>query len=201
MPKTKHKANLFRLDEQERLLWQKVAATVRPLFPEKHQKGAATDDLDAAMMKEIFCAGDTAAAAPPKPAGKNQKRHDNQSLSINPPVATLSLISRKEQRKLARQHFDAQARLDLHGASQEAAYELLLHFIRANSARNQSLVLVITGKGQRMGGSGILRQLVPKWLETVHFRPYVSAVEVAARHHGGEGALYVRLRRNVIANL
>ena len=54
-------------------------------------------------------------------------------------------------------------------------------------------VLVITGKGASFGSDGVLRQAVPSWFSTPLFKPYVSAYEDAARHHGGQGALYVRL--------
>jgi DNA-nicking Smr family endonuclease len=51
------------------------------------------------------------------------------------------------------------------------------------------LVLVITGK------SGVLRRQVPLWLATVEFRALVISAESAAIRHGGDGALYVRVRR------
>jgi len=251
-PKLEHKHQLFHLAEPERILWQKVTATIRPLSPERRNQDAKpTEFLDAAMMKEMFGAGDTAPliASPSlkksqrpetpshkkfpldklehfpksgnrfwdKKCGKNKeleqisdsiKSHSALERPIKPSetktalaVVVSPISSRKEQRKIARQRFDERSRLDLHGASQDKAYDFLLHFIRANFARNQSFVLVITGKGQRQGGVGILRQLVPQWLETPPFRLYVSAVEVAARHHGGEGAFYVKLRRNLSVNI
>ncbi len=61
-------------------------------------------------------------------------------------------------------------------------------------------VLVITGKG-RMSASdgsrevGVLKRQVPQWLRLPEFRIYVTGFENAHVGHGGEGALYVRLRR------
>lgn len=60
--------------------------------------------------------------------------------------------------------------------------------------------MVITGKGRSLGSEGILRQAVPHWFSTPLFRLLVSAYEDAARHHGGHGALYVRLRRQTRQN-
>jgi DNA-nicking Smr family endonuclease len=58
-------------------------------------------------------------------------------------------------------------------------------------------VLVITGKG-KMGAEserGVLRRQVPQWLSLPEFRSLVVGFEEAHIGHGGEGALYVRVRR------
>lgn len=63
-------------------------------------------------------------------------------------------------------------------------------------ARNARLVLVITGKGARGEGErGVLKRQVPHWLALPEFRTLVVGFENAHITHGGEGALYVRLRR------
>jgi DNA-nicking Smr family endonuclease len=53
----------------------------------------------------------------------------------------------------------------------------------------------VTGKGSSSGGDGVLKRSVPDWLATGPFRLLVSGYDEAARHHGGGGALYVRMRR------
>ncbi|HEX6865609.1 MAG TPA: Smr/MutS family protein, partial [Caulobacteraceae bacterium] len=53
--------------------------------------------------------------------------------------------------------------------------------------------LVITGKGTR--GEGVLRRMAPEWLAAPHLRHIVAGVSEAQRQHGGEGALYVALKR------
>jgi DNA-nicking Smr family endonuclease len=57
------------------------------------------------------------------------------------------------------------------------------------------MVLIITGKGGRGGEAGVLRRQVPLWLALPEFRDLVIGFEDAHIAHGGEGALYVRLRR------
>jgi len=131
---------------------------------------------------------------PGKNPGKNPRKNPEVSLDRTP-VGIPSASSRKARRKMAHQYFDEGALLDLHGVGADAAYDLLLRFIRENIVRNQLLVLVITGKGRSTGSVGILRQLVPQWLASAPFRSHVGAIEVAGRHHGGEGAFYIRLRR------
>jgi DNA-nicking Smr family endonuclease len=61
------------------------------------------------------------------------------------------------------------------------------------------VVLVITGKGARGGDAqserGVLKRMVPLWLRLPEFRAFVIGFESAAIGHGGEGALYVTLRK------
>jgi DNA-nicking Smr family endonuclease len=54
-------------------------------------------------------------------------------------------------------------------------------------------VLVITGRGQRHGGT--LRIMTPRWLDEGSLRPLILAYAQARLEHGGDGALYVLLRR------
>ena len=54
-------------------------------------------------------------------------------------------------------------------------------------------VLVITGKGVQ--GDGILRRRAPEWLGAAHLTHIVAGISEAHRRHGGEGALYVALKR------
>ncbi|MBN9064132.1 MAG: Smr/MutS family protein, partial [Rhizobiales bacterium] len=91
--------------------------------------------------------------------------------------------------------------LDLHGMTQSAAHDALNRFLHRKQREGASLVVVITGKGA--GGSafdpdrerGVLRRMAPHWLRMPDLRPLVLGFEAAAAHHGGDGALYVRLRR------
>ena len=74
---------------------------------------------------------------------------------------------------------------------------MLLRFLNAASLRGARLVLVITGKGGvGQGERGILKRQVPQWLALPEFREWVVGFEKAHIAHGGEGALYVRIRRN-----
>ena len=55
-------------------------------------------------------------------------------------------------------------------------------------------MLVVTGKGSR-GGTGIIRASVAEWVAQPPLRAIVAGVSPAHRRHGGEGAVYVTLRR------
>jgi DNA-nicking Smr family endonuclease len=97
--------------------------------------------------------------------------------------------------KIAKGRVSIGGRVDLHGMTQSEAHNLLLAFLRTAHDRGLRYVLVITGKGSSSGGDGVLKRSVPDWLATGPFRLLVSGYDEAARHHGGGGALYVRMRR------
>jgi DNA-nicking Smr family endonuclease len=90
------------------------------------------------------------------------------------------------------------ARLDLHGRTQADARAALLRFLHDAQVGGARVVLVITGKGARDHGSerGVLKRQVPIWLGQPELRAYVIGFEDAHIGHGGEGALYVRVRRS-----
>jgi DNA-nicking Smr family endonuclease len=90
---------------------------------------------------------------------------------------------------LRRGRLDPEARIDLHGLTQEAAYRSLLNFLTRAQAQGEKLVLVITGKG------GILRTQLPLWLGQPDLRPLVAGLNSAHVRHGGAGAFYVLLRK------
>jgi DNA-nicking Smr family endonuclease len=83
--------------------------------------------------------------------------------------------------------------------TQREAHDALLRFLRSAQDRGVTLVLVITGKGkagaESPGERGVLKRQVPQWLRLPAVRDLVVGFEPAHITHGGEGALYVRLRR------
>ena len=131
-------------------------------------------------------------AAPPKPAAAPRP-------APTPKPPPLMALDRRTRQRLARGAETIEARIDLHGMTQNEAHAALLRFLRRAQERGTKFALVITGKGGRAGDfsgeRGVLRRQVPLWLALPEFRPYVLGVEEAHIGHGGEGALYVRLRR------
>jgi DNA-nicking Smr family endonuclease len=121
-----------------------------------------------------------------------------------PSIPELGSLSRRDMRKIDRGHQPIEARLDLHGMYQSAAHAALRGFLTQSQNRGLRHVLVITGKGRpnsrddMMFGepeTGVLRRMVPLWLGESDLRSIVSGYSEAPRRLGGEGALYVRLRR------
>ena len=107
----------------------------------------------------------------------------------------LTPLGRRLKQRIGRGKEAIDGRLDLHGLTQSQAHAALLRFLRSASERDARLVLVITGKGAREGERGVLKRVVPQWLGLPEFRMLVIGYEDAHVAHGGEGALYIRIRR------
>ncbi|MGI8524699.1 MAG: Smr/MutS family protein [Pseudolabrys sp.] len=165
------------LSEEERVLWTTFTKAIEPLHGRPAGSDAETDP-GAAEPPERLRRGKAPAAPPksePKPAPK-------APLPLAP-------LDRRTKQRVARGKASIDGRLDLHGLTQDEAHGALGRFLRAATAREARLVLVITGK------SGVLRRQVPQWLGLAEFRGLIIGFESAAKQHGGEGALYVRVRR------
>lgn len=99
-------------------------------------------------------------------------------------------------RELRRGVVAVDGRLDLHGEGAESARNKLLDFLKAQRARGERCVLVIHGKGDHSErGVGILRGEISAWLSQGRAREHVAAFATAQPSDGGEGAVYVALRR------
>jgi DNA-nicking Smr family endonuclease len=109
------------------------------------------------------------------------------------------------ENRLRRGALAPQARLDLHGLTEAAAYRALLPFLCAAQRKGAHLVLIITGKGAPPAPDapfdlsserrGVLKSAVPRWLGEAPFAALIAAVRPAHRRHGAGGALYVYLRK------
>jgi DNA-nicking Smr family endonuclease len=104
-------------------------------------------------------------------------------------------LDRRTARRLRRGELPIEDWLDLHGRTQEEAHAALGRFLAAAEAAGRRCVLVITGKGARGEGGGVLRRMVPRWLNEPANRARVVALAPARPRDGGEGALYLLLRR------
>ena len=177
-------------------LWQRLTAAVQPLHAETRKPRATPKSK-----------------TPAKPAtGKIIQPASTKPLPAalpDLPVVRKRTIAGLDQRKadrLRRGELEIDARLDLHGMTQDAAHAALGSFMNRAAARSFRCVLVITGKGaprQRAeqaadvmpARGGILRSAVPRWLAEPTIRSLIVAIHPAAVQHGGDGALYVLLKR------
>jgi DNA-nicking Smr family endonuclease len=171
------------LSRDERVLWTTVTKSIAPLrdLPANDPGDDAAEPVTPARpIKTTTKPGPTVPSLP----GKKSP----------PPLAPLG---RRMKQRVARGKDEIDGRLDLHGLTQSEAHAALLRFLRTASSRGARLVLVITGKGARAaeGERGVLKRQVPHWLALPEFRALVIGFEDAHIAHGGEGALYVRVRR------
>jgi DNA-nicking Smr family endonuclease len=108
------------------------------------------------------------------------------------------------QDRLNRGQLEPQARLDLHGLTQTAAHRTLESFLHGARDRGLRLVVIVTGKGNPRAPDmaawtasphGVLKQMVPRWLAEPPLSHLIARMQGAHMRHGGDGALYVYLRK------
>jgi len=177
------------LSIEDRILWGKVARSARAL-PGRLEDLQA---LEAALLPSEEPASSAAVAQ-----ATNQKPADDGGIRLTasgPRDVRPNPLERPVKRKIAKGRLALEARIDLHGMVQSEAHGFLLSFLLNAHARGLRHVLVITGKGTSIGSDGALKRAVPLWFSLPEFRTLISSYETAARNHGGEGALYVRLAR------
>ena len=177
------------LSPEERSLWEQVAGQTERLGPARRAPSTSKP-----LAKPV--------SKPAQPEPVPAFRIGAKAMKTAPaPAARQAHIAmdHKAFRKMKQGKLAPEARLDLHGLTLDQAHPRLNGFIESSARRGLRLVLVITGKG-RVGGRdtpiptrpGVLRRQVPHWL---HAMPVVLQITEASRNHGGEGALYVYLRR------
>lgn len=181
--------SLRRLTAEEEHLWSAVASTVEPL-----RHGRKIRSSNATRTSK------TAAAGAPSPTARVPLPGPPASSARLPgkrPVSPGS-IARRDLQALARGRAPIEARIDLHGMTQTEAHAALLRFLRRAQSSGAKFALVITGKGGVAAheGRGILRRNVPLWLALPQFHPCVLGFTPADIAHGGDGALFVQLRRS-----
>jgi DNA-nicking Smr family endonuclease len=172
-----------RLTADDEHVWSAVVRTVKSFRHAVHGPArhvAPTPAADAAAVRPAPppVKKKTTVAPPPRPASHG--------------------IERRERELVVRGRAAIDARLDLHGMTQAEAHVALLHFLRRSQAHGAKFVLVITGKGApgaAPDARGVLRRQVPLWLALPDLHACVLGFDAAHAIHGGDGALYVRLRK------
>jgi DNA-nicking Smr family endonuclease len=177
-----------RLSDDERVLWKGVTRSIAPLRKSLALEPDGAEPATAPSPPKPRAKPAPAIAAPVAPPKR-----------VAPPAPSLAPLTRRTKKRIARGNHAIDGRLDLHGMTQAEAHDALFGFLRAKQVRGAKVVLVITGKGARGsddgGGRGVLKRMVPMWLGMPDFRGLIVGFESAAVGHGGEGALYVSLRK------
>ncbi len=178
-----------KLTRDEISLWRKVTEQAKALHPE------TAIPVPAPAPK-------TPAVTRPKPKPHKPPLAQSVSREPTPPVRAPLSMDRKTFGRMTRGKLKPERRVDLHGMTQDRAHSALTRFILTAQADGKRMVLVITGKGRPGHGPdpipqarGILRRQVPHWLEIPPLAQVVLQVTPAHIRHGGDGALYVYLRR------
>lgn len=183
------------LRPEELSVWRLVAGTVHPLpgraAPKPPAEAFPSPAVGRADLPQASGVGKRVAGAAPEPKpptrpGRRPVHPPHKGEGKDP-------IEPRRKHRIAREREPIGARLDLHGLDQDRARAVLEGFLLRAWDEGYRAVLVITGKGVQ--GDGILRRRTPEWLAAPHLAHIVAGISEAARHHGGEGALYVALKR------
>jgi DNA-nicking Smr family endonuclease len=178
-----------RVTPEELELWRHVAQTARPIKSKRRVAAPKAETPDAPAPKAEALKPAAPAAAPPKP---------KPPMPAKPHALTHGLshgIDRRQAERFRKGKLPIDGKIDLHGRTQQDAHDDLLAFLKRAHAAGKRNLLVVTGKGMTTSKVGILRQAVPRWLNEPAFRSLVLAFDYAEPQHGGEGALYVLVKR------
>ncbi len=166
-------------------LWQDVVKDLKPLKPRPE--------------KEVV---------PTPPLKRSPKREENQTVfPAFPQQSARHSLDRNSKNRLKKGEIPIEARLDLHGRTLAAAHKELMHFLKNSYVSGLRCVLVITGKGRSSGqkndplpvqtpSRGVLHQSLSLWLEHPDLSGIILGVSPARPQHGGDGAVYILLRRD-----
>ncbi len=208
------------LTVEEEALWNHAARSMAPLRkPKPRVLDGADEALFAELMEMDGVAPPKRRAKPDRPKPTSlpglPERPDAGSTAKARATPDLADFDRKSAKRLRSGAIDIEARIDLHGMREHEAHGQLRRFLYSCQASNKRWVLVITGKGaprrtgwfsddgepdtvenfERSSPRGVIRRNVPRWLTEPDLRAIVVSFTEAGAQHGGEGALYVQLRK------
>jgi DNA-nicking Smr family endonuclease len=192
------------LSEEEHALWQHAARDLKPLKVKKERTPAHGGETPTAARPQALAP----VRAEPAPRTRGREPAAKPQAAKIPAAPPLADLERRKTRAIGTGRIDIEARIDLHGLHQAEAHAALNRFLTRAHADGRRWVLVITGKGAPLDREraaddvgyanverGVLRRNVPIWLAEPGLRAIVVGYATAAIRHGGEGALYVQLRR------
>lgn len=212
MKKPAGKGGRKHLHDDDHDVWSHTAQSIEPLKKAKDRHHPAVESAQAGKphtpAKVHTEPAKTKAAHKTEKAAAMQKPQPSHVTLPKPAVPPIATFDRKKARKIRSGQVDIEAKIDLHGMRQDEAHVALVRFLHRCQSKGQRWVLVITGKGKladrdhdepfdmtRQRERGVLKRNVPRWLDEPDLRPLVVSYTTAAIQHGGEGALYVHLRK------
>jgi DNA-nicking Smr family endonuclease len=156
-------------------------------------KKRVTSEDERKLFEQDFKEARPIKAAAPKRAKKSK------SVSSGP-----TGVNGATEDRMRKGQVEPDARLDLHGMTEAAAHRALMRFLEGAHLRGNRLILVVTGKGNprkeesaswMQSPHGVLKQMVPRWLNEPEAAALIASTKPAHVRHGGGGALYVYLRK------
>lgn len=175
-----------RLDPAEAALWARVVSAVKPLHA---ARPAAPPPLLARLEKH--------GAPAPKPVRAVAAAVAPAPARARTPGPTLDA---SWDRRIARGLVSPDATLDLHGHTLSSAHSLLDQGLGRSIQRGDRVLLLVTGKppraeSERPHARGAIRAAIGDWILASRHADRVASIRPAHPRHGGQGALYLVLRR------
>lgn len=173
-----------RLSPDEKALWDKVVASVRPL---RTPLAPPPRPSAPAIVESVVAKPVRGRVPPPRPAPAPAR------------PAPVQTLDGGWDRRLIRGTVQPDLTVDLHGHNLSTAYALLDDRLERAIASGARVMLLITGKPPtddlRPVGRGAIRAAIGDWLAASRHAADIAAVRNAHPRHGGSGALYIVLRR------
>lgn len=176
-----------RLNAEEKALWDKVVASVRPMHgrPPKAAEPAPVPSPEPH-------------AGSPARAARAPAKQANRAATPPPVVRPGATLDGSWDRRLSRGLVQPDVTVDLHGHNLATAYHLLDSRLEQAVAVGARVMLLVTGKppkGEPPVARGKIRAALGDWLAASRHAGSIAAVRGAHPRHGGTGALYIILRR------
>ena len=167
----------------------------RDLTPEEARLWQAVTERDRRLHKAA-----ARREAPPSGPATRPSLHKYRSAAVPPPeeklVAGRLRMDARAAGRVKRGQYPVDRVLDLHGMDRKRAHAALTRCLESCYEKGQRCVLVVTGKGRGAAASGgVLKGLLPQWLNEAGLQPRILGFALARPRHGGDGAFYVLIRR------
>lgn len=180
------------LSPEERALWQRVISSVKPI--------ARAKPVPAPPVVPFVAPARVAEPDPPKKV-KGRVPPLRQPDPPSPPRPPRDTLDGGWDRRLSRGLVAPESSIDLHGHTLASAHALLDQGLARAIARGDRVLLLITGKpprpeSERPHARGAIRAAVGDWIAASRHADAIAAVRGAHPRHGGQGALYIILRRS-----
>ena len=139
-----------------------------------------------------------------KTKNKNTNKKTNTKYELTSPEFKLSFGEINKELKRGKINIDR--RIDLHGYSLVEAHEKFISEVKKNYNKNKRCILIITGKGvhKKIENEqdtnpklfyGKIKNSIINWINEDDLKKYILTYQDAGFEHGGDGALFVYLRK------
>lgn len=117
-------------------------------------------------------------------------------------IGSTANIDNNTAKKFKNGELKVEAELDLHGCTEEKAFEKVMSFVKNAYLHQYRCIDIITGKGLHatedcdfFNVRGVLKDRVPQWLNLPEIRPLILAINHPSHQNGGSGVIRILLRR------